>query len=86
MELVDAGARFLRMRLSPYGLFWTSRNINKKNFVEAYHDALQLREDAMNLFNLGYLTLEQRSVTESLYWSICSRVLKMVRRVGLCSG
>lgn len=59
-------------------LFWTSRNITKKNFVEAYHDALQLREDAMNLFNLGYLTLEQRSVTESLYWTICSRVLKMV--------
>ena len=59
-------------------LFWTSRNINKKNFVEGYHDALQLREDAMNLFNLGYLTLEQRSVTESLYWTICSRVLKMV--------
>jgi arginine decarboxylase len=59
-------------------LFWTSRNINKKNFVEAYHDALQLREDAMNLFNLGYLTLEQRSVTESLYWTICSRVLKMI--------
>ena len=59
-------------------LFWTSRNINKKNFVEAYHDALQLREDAMNLFNLGYLTLELRSVTESLYWTICSRVLKMI--------
>lgn len=59
-------------------LFWISKNISKKNFVEAYHDAVQLREDALNLFNLGYLSLEQRSVTESLYWTVCSKVLKLV--------
>ncbi len=62
-------------------LFWISKNISKKNFVEAYHDAVQLREDALNLFNLGYLSLEQRSVTESLYWTICSKVLKIVREL-----
>src|SRR5947208_3888470 len=59
-------------------LFWISKNKSKKNFVEAYHDAVQLREDALNLFNLGYLSLEQRSVTESLYWTVCSKVLKLV--------
>ncbi|MEW5975415.1 MAG: biosynthetic arginine decarboxylase [Acidobacteriota bacterium] len=58
-------------------LFWISRNISKKTFVEAYHDAVQLREDALNLFNLGYLGLEQRSLTEALYWSICRKVLKL---------
>jgi arginine decarboxylase len=59
-------------------LFWTSRNITKKNFAEAYHDAVQLRDDALNLFNLGYLSLEQRSVIESLYWTVCGKVLKIV--------
>jgi arginine decarboxylase len=62
-------------------LFWISRNLSKKNFVEAYHDAVQLREDSLNLFNLGYLTLEQRSVIESLYWGVCSKVLKLVREL-----
>ena len=62
-------------------LFWTSRNISKKNFVEAYHDAVQLREDALNLFNLGYLSLEQRSVTESLYWTVCGKVLKLANEM-----
>ncbi len=59
-------------------LFWISKNINTKNFVESYHDAVQMREDALNLFNLGYLSLKQRGEAESLYWTICSNILKMV--------
>ncbi len=59
-------------------LFWICKNISKKNFVEVYHDAVQLREDSLNLFNLGYMTLAQRSVTEGLYWTICSKILKIV--------
>jgi arginine decarboxylase len=59
-------------------LFWISRNINIKNFVESFHDALQMRDEAMNLFNLGYLTLEQRAEAESLYWNICGNILRIV--------
>jgi arginine decarboxylase len=62
-------------------LFWIDKNINNKNFLEAYHDAIQLRLDAINLFNLGYMSLEQRSVTESLYWSICSKILRLVHEL-----
>lgn len=60
-------------------LHWIARNLNGKNFLEAYHDAVQLREDALNLFNLGYLSLEQRSISESLYWSICRDLLGIIR-------
>ena len=60
-------------------LHWIARNLSGKNFLEAYHDAVQLREDALNLFNLGYLSLEQRSISESLYWSICRALLEIVR-------
>ena len=59
-------------------LFWISRNINNKNFAESFHDAVQMREDALNLFNLGYLSLEQRAEAESLYWGICGKILKIV--------
>ena len=60
-------------------LHWIAHNLGRKNFLEAYHDAVQLREDALNLFNLGYLSLEQRSISESLYWSICRALLEIVR-------
>jgi arginine decarboxylase len=33
----------------------TWRSITHKNFQEAYHDALQLKDEATSLFNLGYL-------------------------------
>ena len=60
-------------------LHWINRNLSGTNFLEAYHDAVQLREDALNLFNLGYLSLEQRSISESLYWSICRTLMEIVR-------
>ena len=37
-------------------LFGIHRDLNKKNFLEGYHDAVQAMEEALNLFNLGYLT------------------------------
>ena len=37
-------------------LFAIYRDLNKKNFLESYHDAVQAMEEALNLFNLGYLT------------------------------
>ena len=42
--------------------------------VECYHDAERAREEAMTLFSLGYMTLEQRALTERLYWTTCSLV------------
>ena len=55
----------------------TSRSLSQKNLLEAYHDAQQALDSALNLFSLGYLTLQQRSQAENLYWAICRRVLKM---------
>jgi arginine decarboxylase len=39
------------------------------NFLESYHDAIQARSEAVNLFNLGYLTLSQRADFERVFWS-----------------
>jgi arginine decarboxylase len=60
-------------------LFESCRDITKKNFQEAYHDAVQQRDEALNLFNLGYLSLELRSLTEKLFWGVCGKILKILK-------
>lgn len=50
-------------------------NINRKNYVEFYHDAIEYQEELFTLFNLGYLTLQDRSLAEELFRKICRRAL-----------
>ncbi len=46
-------------------------NKYKSGRLERYHDAVQKRDEAHNLFNLGYLNLRDRAEVDALYWSIC---------------
>ena len=39
--------------------------------LERYHDALQKKEEADNLFNLGYLNLKDKSLADAIFWKIC---------------
>lgn len=55
------------------------RDLSVKNFQESYHDALQAKEEAANLFSLGYLDLKGRAIAEGLFWTICERLLQIVR-------
>jgi len=57
-------------------LLETYQEVSSRNFIEAYHDAQQELDSALNLFSLGYLPLRQRCVAENLYWAICRRVRK----------
>ncbi len=43
-------------------LFSIFRDLSKKNIIESYHDAVQAADEAMNLFNLGYLSIELRAL------------------------
>ncbi len=60
-------------------LFDAYKDVSKKNFREIYNDAVQLRDEALNLFNLGYLSLELRSLTEKLFWGISGKILKILK-------
>src|SRR5207248_1442716 len=62
-------------------LFAIYRDLSKKNFLESYHDAVQSVDEAMNLFNLGYLSVELRALTEQLFWAVCGKLLKIVREL-----
>ncbi|MEP7362368.1 MAG: biosynthetic arginine decarboxylase [Acidobacteriota bacterium] len=58
-------------------LIETHKGLSKKNVLEAFHDAQQALDSALNLFSLGYLPLAQRSMAENLYWSICRRIQRL---------
>jgi len=57
----------------------TYRSLSAKNLLESYHDAQQALDQALNLFALGYLSLDQRCVAENLYWAISRKIQKMAR-------
>ena len=59
----------------------TYRSLSSKNLLESFHDAQQALDSALNLFNLGYLPLAQRSQAETLYWAICRRIHKMAKEL-----
>ncbi len=62
-------------------LFSIYRDLSKKNIIESYHDAVQAADEAMNLFNLGYLSIELRALNERLFWALCGKMLKLVREL-----
>ena len=55
----------------------TYKSLSSKNLLESFHDAQQALDSALNLFSLGYLPLDQRSLAENYYWAICRRIQKM---------
>ncbi len=59
--------------------FSVSETVTVKNFQEAYHDAVQLRDEAMVLFNVGQLTLRERARVEEFFWRACQRIVRLIR-------
>lgn len=53
-------------------------NLSQARIVEMWHDAMQAREDALELFNLGLVDLDTRATVERLFWSIAREVNSMV--------
>jgi arginine decarboxylase len=52
------------------------KTVNAKTLRESYHDAQQYKEELFTLFNLGHLSLEERSKGEILFWQICERIYR----------
>ncbi len=62
-------------------LFDAYRSVSERRLVECWHDALQAREQALQMFNLGYLNLEFRGLAERLYWATCARIRDLCRKL-----
>src|SRR4029077_10201951 len=46
------------------------------NMLEAYHDAVERRDDAQHMFTLGMMDLPDKAKIESLYWEISHGVVQ----------
>lgn len=64
----------------PRNLYEIYQSISTENYQEVYHDAIQFKEEAVSLFNLGYLGIAERAKTEQLYWACCDKIQTIARQ------
>jgi len=68
----DAASPVLKM-------FENYKELTRKNLLESYHDALEYKEECLNLFSLGHLKLEERVLAEDFFWATCLKILRFLR-------
>lgn len=49
-------------------------NIDSRSMLEDWHDAEQIREEALELFSHGIVDLKTRAEIEAMYWSVCHEI------------
>src|SRR5574344_1658614 len=49
-------------------------HLNQKTMMEDFHDAEQIREEALELFSHGIVDLRTRAEIESMYWFVCCEI------------
>jgi arginine decarboxylase len=71
--------RFSKKKLNPVlrDLEAILANTHGSSALERFHDGQQKREEAHNLFNLGYLDLKERAHADALYWQICRELSEL---------
>lgn len=62
-----------------HNLHETYLGIGLENFQEAYHDALEFKEEAASAFQHGLLSLAGRAHAEAIYWACCRKIRSIVR-------
>ena len=54
-------------------------NLNQRSMLEDWHDAEQIREEALDLFSHGLVDLKTRAEIESMFWSVCREINLLVK-------
>jgi arginine decarboxylase len=55
--------------------------ISRRNLIEPYHDAVQAREEASQLFDLGYLDLRGRARAEELFFACFTKLHRLIQEL-----
>jgi len=55
-------------------IYETWQSVSSNNLQEAWHDGLQVRDEARSLFRLGYLRLPDLARVEKLFWHVAERI------------
>ncbi len=53
------------------------QELTPKNCVETLHDAIELRQDILQQFNLGLLSIEDRALGDEAYWALLNAMSNM---------
>lgn len=56
-------------------------NLNPRNILEDWHDAEQIRDEALELFAHGIVDLKTRAEVEAMYWSVCHEINALAKRM-----
>jgi len=70
-EIKEGDHEFVRELYS----IWDTLNLPR--MLESWHDAQQIREEALDMFSLGILDLKTRAQVERLFWSIAREIHQM---------
>ncbi len=54
--------------------------LSPKSSGEAYHDAVAKKEQALTMFKLGILGLEERATVEGLFWRLCRKLVEINKK------
>ena len=54
-------------------------SLSPRNRAEVYHDAVAKKEEALQMFKLGILGLEERATVESLFWKLARSLVALNR-------
>jgi arginine decarboxylase len=57
------------------------RTATTDNIQEVYHDALQFKDEANTLFNLGVIDIQARACAEEIFQHCCHKILSMLREM-----
>ncbi|HKJ42460.1 MAG TPA: biosynthetic arginine decarboxylase [Sunxiuqinia sp.] len=60
-------------------LLWDT--LNQTSMLETWHDAQQIREEALDRFSLGMVDLQTRAKVERLFWSVAREVHQMAEKI-----
>lgn len=60
-------------------LFEMYETISKENVNEFFNDLIEKKNDILQMFTFGTITLEQRAKAEDLFWAISTKIYKLIK-------
>jgi arginine decarboxylase len=57
--------------------------VEQRELTESWHDLVQIREEAQKMFEVGLLDLELKAKTESLFWEVAQRILRLASQLNV---
>jgi len=57
--------------------------LTKENMQEFWNDACKIKDDCLNAFKLGVISLEERAKVETVYWNIARKITFVVKQMDM---